>query len=652
MSAKLKKELRRMIVALAIYLAMLIVDKTGLLPQVFENRLFSLCAYLIPYFISGAPVVRKALLGVRNLRPLDESFLMFIATIGAFATGENSEACAVMLFYQVGEWFQDYAVDRSRKSITELMDIVPESANLEKADGSIEVIDPDDVMPGDILVIRPGERIPVDATVLTGHSMINTAALTGEPVPRAAGPEDQVISGCVNGEGLLRVRADKGFEDSTVSRVLEMVEEASERKSHREAFITRFARYYTPIVVGAAAALAVIPSIITGEWSVWIYRACTFLVISCPCALVISVPLAFFAGVGAASSNGVLVKGSNYLEILADLDTVVSDKTGTLTEGDFAVSRVLPAEGYTNKDVLRTAAAAEGSSTHPIAKSIVSAFRAQVQDASAVPEPVSDVTNISGKGLAATAAGSRILVGNGRLMQDEGVAFTEVDAPQSTVCHVARDGTFVGTILIEDEIKPEAAEAVAGMKKAGVRNIVMLTGDRREVGEYVGAKLGLDTVMSELMPQDKVFRVEDLLEDLKASKGRKTLAFIGDGINDAPVLSRADVGIAMGSMGSDAAIEAADVVIMDDDLRRIPAVMRIAKKTVRLSSENIVFAIGVKVAILILAALGLANMWAAVFGDVGVAFICICNSMRLLVRKKEYDVETIRAQGETARAMA
>ena len=672
MEPKLKKELQKILTALAIFFAMMVVDKTGLCPLIFAHRLPSLIAYLIPYLLCGYDVVRKALLGIKNRQPMDEALLMFVATIGAFATGENSEAVAVMAFYLVGEWFQKYALGKSRKNIASLMDIVPEEANVERADGSIETVDPDDVEIGDILVIRPGEKIPVDAEVLSGESMVNTAALTGESVPRSVHPGEAVISGCINGEGLLRVRATKAFEDSTVSKILELVENASEKKSKTENFITRFARVYTPIVVYSAIALAIIPSILTRDPATWIYRACTFLVVSCPCALVISVPLAFFGGIGAASSNGVLVKGSNYLELLAHLHTVVSDKTGTLTEGNFQVSEVLPAAGVEKTELLRMAALAEGMSTHPIAKSIRDAYTAEAANTEINTSLVTDTVNVSGQGLIATLPGHRIFVGNAKLMQAYGIDFTEETNAAATVSYVAveensslpadtssaagqpagSDGAavgsigagkekggirYLGAILIRDQLKPEAKDAIAEMKREGVQNVVMLTGDRKAVGEAVGQELGLDYVYTDLLPQEKVEKVEVLLTELDhhgRQQDRAELAFIGDGINDAPVLARADVGIAMGSMGSDAAIEAADIVIMDDDLARIPIVIRIARRTVAISTQNIVFALFVKILILVLTAFGLTNMWIAVFGDVGVAVLCILNSMRLLTIKR------------------
>ena len=672
MEPKLKKELQKILTALAIFFAMMVVDKTGLCPLIFAHRLPSLIAYLIPYLLCGYDVVRKALLGIKNRQPMDEALLMFVATIGAFATGENSEAVAVMAFYLVGEWFQKYALGKSRKNIASLMDIVPEEANVERADGSIETVDPDDVENGDILVIRPGEKIPVDAEVLSGESMVNTAALTGESVPRSVHPGEAVISGCINGEGLLRVRATKAFEDSTVSKILELVENASEKKSKTENFITRFARVYTPIVVYSAIALAIIPSILTRDPATWIYRACTFLVVSCPCALVISVPLAFFGGIGAASSNGVLVKGSNYLELLSHLHTVVSDKTGTLTEGNFQVSEVLPAAGVEKTELLHMAALAEGMSTHPIAKSIRDAYAAEAANTEINTALVTDTVNVSGQGLIATLPGRRIFVGNAKLMQAYSIDFTEEINAAATVSYVAveensslpadtssaagqpagSDGAavgsigagkekggirYLGAILIRDQLKPEAKDAIAEMKREGVQNVVMLTGDRKAVGEAVGQELGLDYVYTDLLPQEKVEKVEVLLTELDhhgRQQDRAELAFIGDGINDAPVLARADVGIAMGSMGSDAAIEAADIVIMDDDLARIPIVIRIARRTVAISTQNIVFALFVKILILVLTAFGLTNMWIAVFGDVGVAVLCILNSMRLLTIKR------------------
>lgn len=633
MSKKLKKQLKQILIGLSIFAVLMVVEHTCGFPGVLGTRWGELGLYLIPYLIAGRDVVKKCFLGIKNRQLLDECFLMTLATVGAFVTGENSEAVAVMLFYQVGEWFQSYAVGKSRKSITELMDIAPDFANIERADGSIEEVDPEEVQIGDILVIRAGEKIPVDGTVLEGQSMVNTSALTGESVPRSAVPGDQIISGCINGEGLLKIRAEKKYEDSTVAQILELVENASSKKSKTENFITRFARYYTPIVVAGAVLLALIPPIFMGDWMDWMMRACTFLVISCPCALVISVPLSFFGGIGAASNIGVLVKGSNYLEQMAHLDTVVSDKTGTLTEGVFHVTRVVPAEGVSEEAVLRNAAIVEGLSTHPIAKSIQAAYTEPLE-----PGLARDARNVSGQGLIAEVGGSTVCVGNKRLMEENGIDYREIQDGESTVVYVAADGKFQGAILISDEIKDSAVKAIREMKQEGVRHVVMLTGDRKGIAEAVAKKLSVDEFRAELLPADKVQAVEELLERMSSGKsdgsnGKKKLAFIGDGINDAPVLSRADVGIAMGSMGSDAAIEAADVVIMDDDIGKIPRTIRIARETVGIAYQNIAFALFIKILFLILGALGIIGMWWAVFADVGVAVICILNSMRMLKRK-------------------
>ncbi|MCH3954575.1 MAG: cadmium-translocating P-type ATPase [Eubacterium sp.] len=630
LTKKQRKERNRIVLALIIYVIIVagehILKRMGLLTGVFSSHWVLMILYLLPYFIAGGDVVKNALIGIKNLQMLDESFLMFIATMGAFVVGENAEACAVMLFYQIGEFFQDYAVNKSRGSIKDLMEIAPEYANLLHDDGSVETIDPDDVEIGNILVIRPGEKVPVDGVVVDGASMVDTAALTGESVPRSVGKDDEILSGCINGEGLLKIRASKEYEDSTVSRILEMVEDATSKKSRTENFITRFARWYTPLVVLGAVILAVIPSIITRDPLTWIYRACTFLVISCPCALVISVPLSFFGGIGAASREGVLVKGSNYLELMAELDTVVSDKTGTLTKGEFTVTKTSPASGVTEQELLETAAFAEGLSTHPIAASI-----RRAAGKSGNPAGLESVDNVSGRGLIAKSGGRSIIVGNAKMMQEHGISCSEERDDAATIVYVAENGKYLGAIAISDVVKPEAAEAIREMKEEGVRQVVMLTGDRKQVGEAIGSRLGIDHTYSELLPDGKVQKVEELLNEERENK--KKLAFLGDGINDAPVLARADVGIAMGSLGSDAAIEAADVVIMDDNLDRIPLVIRIARRTVRIARENIVFAIAVKLIILLLGALGLAGMWAAVFADVGVAIICIINSMRMLNRK-------------------
>ena len=649
MSEKLKKERNRVAVSVAFFLLLILVEKVKLIPVLNEHLLLFLPLYLIPYFISGSNVVRECLLGIKNRRPFDEALLMTIATVGAFFAGEFAEAVAVMVFYQVGELFQSYAVGRSRASIKELMDIVPEYANVEREDGSIETIDPDEVEIGDILLIKAGEKVPVDGIVRSGESMVNTAALTGESVPRAVFPGDTIISGCINGEGLLRVEATKCFEDSTVSKILELVEEASEKKSKTENFITRFARIYTPIVVFAALALAIIPNlgllfgVLIGVFPMsiwqahppitWLYRACTFLVVSCPCALVISVPLSFFGGIGAASREGILVKGSNYLELISKLSVLVTDKTGTLTKGNFVVERLCPAEGISEEELLFAAASAENGSTHPIAKSILHAY--QEGDFAGrnllIPK---ETENRSGKGLIAKVADSQILVGSGRLMEEFSIAYFEEEEKSATVCHIARDGMYLGKITIADEIKESSHEAIMKMKLEGVKEVVMLTGDSRPVAEEVGRALGVDQVYSELLPAGKVEKVEELIKKLeKNGKQEGYLAFVGDGINDAPVLSRSDVGIAMGAMGSDAAIEAADIVIMDDDLTKIPRVISIGRRTVRIATENIVFALGVKILVLLLSAFGIANMWAAVFADVGVTVTCIVNAMRLLKKK-------------------
>lgn len=649
MSEKLIKERNRVVLSVILFLVLMIVEKMKLIPILNEHPLFFLPLYLISYFISGYDVVRECLLGIKNRRPFDDALLMTIATVGAFFAGEFAEAVAVMVFYQVGELFQSYAVGQSRASIKELMNIVPEYANVEREDGSIETIDPDEVEIGDILLIKAGEKVAVDGIVRSGESMVNTAALTGESVPRAVFPGDTIISGCINGEGLLRVEATKCFEDSTVSKILELVEEASEKKSKTENFITRFARIYTPIVVFAALALAIIPNlgllfgVLIGVFPMsiwqahppitWLYRACTFLVVSCPCALVISVPLSFFGGIGAASGEGILVKGSNYLELISKLSVLVTDKTGTLTKGNFVVERLCPAEGISEEELLFAAASAENGSTHPIAKSILHAY--QEGDFAGrnllIPK---ETENRSGKGLIAKVQDSQILVGSGRLMEEFSIAYFEEEEKSATVCHVARDGMYLGKITIADEIKESSHEAIMKMKLEGVKEVVMLTGDSRPVAEEVGRALGVDQVYSELLPAGKVEKVEELIKKLeKNGKQEGYLAFVGDGINDAPVLSRSDVGIAMGAMGSDAAIEAADIVIMDDDLTKIPRVISIGRRTVRIATENIVFALGVKILVLLLSAFGIANMWAAVFADVGVTVICIVNAMRLLKKK-------------------
>ena len=614
------------------FFALMIAEHTGMIPHAHSGNPAVIAAYLVPYFLAGYDVIRKCLLGIAHGQMFDESFLMTLATVGAFGCGELEEAVAVMLFYQVGEFFQGYAVGKSRGAIADLMSIAPDFANREAEDGSIEVIDPDDIEAGDILIIKPGEKIPADSTVIEGEGLVNTSALTGESMPRAVQAGEQVISGCINGDNLLRVRADKSYDDSTVMQILEMVENAASKKSVTENFITRFAKYYTPAVVIGAVILAFIPPLIsgnfTGEFGKWVLRACTFLVISCPCALVISVPLAFFGGIGAASKQGVLVKGSNYLEMMAAIDTLVSDKTGTLTEGRFRVSSVTAAGGYTEEEVLKYAAAAEAGSSHPIA--------AAIADACSDKFPISEIKdeeNFAGKGIRAEVNGRSVLVGNRGLLADKGIELPDADAG-GTCCYVAIDGIFAGVIVVSDMPKAEAKQAVSDILSSGVRKIVMLTGDSDSAAKSIAEELGISEYRSELLPQDKVFIVEELIKEAgNGEDPKRKLGFIGDGINDAPVLSRADVGIAMGSLGSDAAIEAADVVIMDDNLMRIPAVIRIARKTIGISKANIAFALFVKFACLVLGAAGIANMWAAVFADVGVAVICILNSMRMITSK-------------------
>ena len=640
MTKKQKKTRNRIVCVLIIFFILLVLDKTG----VFEALplLVRFIIYLIPYLIIGYDVIKKAAINISHGQVFDENFLMMIATFGAFGIGEYSEALAVMLFYQVGELFQSYAVGKSRQSITELMSIAPETANIVSDDGSINEADPEEVSVGDILLVRAGEKIPVDGTVIDGESFLDTAALTGESVPRKASIGDDVISGCINGEGVLKIKATKAYEDSTVSKILELVENASNKKSRMENFITRFARYYTPVVTIGALLLAVVPPII-GQIALAdsIRRACIFLIVSCPCALVISVPLGFFGGIGAASKIGVLVKGSNYLESVSGVDTVVFDKTGTLTKGEFKVSEVILSKDadISKEELLCMAAHGEALSNHPIAKSIISAYtegyfvdsgknEKREIDFGKISE--SSVKEISGHGISATYNDKNILLGNAKLMKENNISFDEVESA-GTVVYVAMSNKYLGAVVISDVIKSGADKAIKLMKDVGVKKTVMLTGDRKSAAEDVAKKLGIDETISELLPADKVDRVEKLLSSL--DNGSK-LAFGGDGVNDAPVLMRADVGIAMGSLGSDAAIEAADVVIMDDDISKISSIIKISRKTMRIVKENIVFALAVKFIILVLGALGLTTMWLAVFGDVGVAVIAILNSMRALEYKK------------------
>ena len=624
MTKKQKTMLARIIAAFLIYIPLFAASHKGAMEGLSAPVNFAV--FLVPYLVIGWDIVYKAVRGIVNGQVFDENFLMTIATFGAFGVGEYSEAVAVMLFYQVGELFQSYAVSRSRQSIADLMDICPEYANLEK-DGELVQTDPDDVEIGDIIVIKPGERIPLDGTVISGESMVDTSALPGESVPRRVETGSEIISGCINESGVLRVEVTKEFDDSTVARILELVENASSKKAQVENFITRFARYYTPAVVIAAALLAVVPPLALGAgFGPWIQRACIFLVISCPCALVISVPLSFFGGIGAASRNGVLVKGSNYLEALAQMDTIVFDKTGTLTKGEFKVTEIRPS-GMSGEELLRLAALAEHYSNHPISLSIRDAY--EKAGGRMNLSSIGKNEEISGHGVRTEIDGSVVLAGNGRLMEAEGIAYEPCESI-GTVVYLARDGVFAGTIVISDTVKEHAAQAIRDLKQAGVKRTVMLTGDRKAVGEAVAEKLRLDEVFTELLPADKVEQVERLLDG--QAEGRK-LAFVGDGINDAPVLTRADIGIAMGSMGSDAAIEAADVVLMDDDPARISVVVRISRKTLSIVKQNIVFALGVKALVLGLGAFGMANMWEAVFADVGVSVIAILNAMRALKTK-------------------
>ena len=618
MTKKQKKTLRRILLAAVLSLCVFLATVFLELPWFLQ-----LALWLAPYLVIGHDVLKKAVLGIKNGEVFDENFLMAIATVGAMACGEYGEGVAVMLFYQVGELFQSYAVGKSRRSIAALMDIRPDSANLEGEDGSLSTVDPEEVAVGSVIVVRPGEKVPIDGRVLSGESSLNTAALTGESRPRTVRPGEEVISGCVNGDGLLRIETTKPYGESTVAKILELVENSSLKKAKVENFITKFARYYTPAVCFAALALAVLPPLVLGGgWVTWLMRALTFLVISCPCAVVIAIPLTFFGGIGGASRCGILVKGGNYLEALAHTGVAVFDKTGTLTKGVFAVTRLSPAPGVAEKDLLHTAALAESYSSHPISKSL----REAAPDASG---EVSDVQEIAGHGVKALVNGRTVLAGNARLMEQSGVAFTPAEGA-GTVVYVARDGTFLGTVLISDEEKPTARKAIAALKAQGVRT-VMLTGDAPAVAEKVAEGLGLDEVHAGLLPADKVEWVETLLNSKPAGKN---LTFVGDGINDAPVLMRADVGIAMGALGSDAAIEAADVVLMDDDPAKLVTAMSIARKCMAIAYENIVFALVIKALFLLLGALGIANMWWAVFADVGVMVLAVLNATRMLQTKE------------------
>ncbi len=617
MTRKQKRLLTRIIVAAVLFLCGNLIP----LPEWAEMGVFLIC-----YAVAGWDIVWKAITNILHGQVFDENFLMTIATVGALILGEHSEGVAVMLFYQVGEWFQSYAVSKSRKSITSLMDIRPDYANVER-DGKLVQVDPDEVKIGDTIIVKPGERVPLDGKIIKGVSALDTSALTGESMPREVEPGMDVISGCINQTGILTIETTKEFGESTVAKILDLVENASDKKGRTENFISRFARYYTPIVVFAALALAILPPIFLQQpFGIWIYRALTFLVISCPCALVISIPLSFFGGIGGSSKIGVLVKGSNYLESLAHAEVVVFDKTGTLTKGSFAVSEI-HAVDVKDSQLLEMAAYAEDYSNHPISLSIKAAYGKKIDNSR-----ITDVQEIAGHGVQAVIDGKKILAGNAKLMEREHIKYSP-SSSVGTVVYLACDGTYAGCIVIEDEIKADAAAAIKNLKSSGIRRTVMLTGDADAVGKKVAERLGLDQAYTELLPADKVDRVEDLLKE-KSEKGK--LVFVGDGINDAPVLARADVGIAMGGLGSDAAIEAADVVLMTDEPSKIAAVMKIARKTIRIANQNIVFALGVKFLVLILGALGKANMWAAVFADVGVSIIAILNAIRAM-RVKHLD---------------
>ena len=626
MTKKQKKSLQQILIALALVILLkLLLRVLPTLPTPVE-----LLLYLIPYLVVGKDVLRKAIKGVKNRQPFDECFLMAVATVGAFALGDYVEGCAVILFYQIGELFQSVAVGKSRQSISSLMDIRPDYANVEDEDGKLEQVDPDDVEVGTVIVVQPGERVPIDGVIVEGTSALNTAALTGESLPRDVQAGDEVISGCVNMTGLLKVRTTKEFGESTVSKILDLVENSSMKKARAENFITRFARVYTPAVCYGALALAFLPPIVLllmgqpARFGDWIYRALTFLVISCPCALVISIPLSFFGGIGGASACGILVKGSTYLEELARTGIVVFDKTGTLTQGTFKVTGVHPADGITDEQLVEAAALAESWSKHPISLSIKAAYGKEIDTSR-----VTDVEELGGHGVTAKVDGKPVAAGNARLMERLGLSAPAV-SETGTVVHVAIDGRYAGYLLIADVVKPHSAEAIRALKAAGVRKTVMLTGDAEPVAKAVSAQLGLDEYHAGLLPGDKVDQIETLIA---AKKPKENLAFVGDGINDAPVLSRADVGIAMGALGSDAAIEAADVVLMDDDPAKIALAMRIARRTLRIVYENIVFALAVKFACLLLGAIGMASMWTAIFADVGVMVIAVLNATRALYTK-------------------
>lgn len=621
MSKKQQKVLKRIVVALLLLIAVSILDALVEMPWILR-----LALYLVPYLVIGYDILKKAGKGILKRQVFDENFLMAVATIGAVCLGEFKEGAAVMLFYQIGELFQSIAVGKSRKNIAALMDIRPDYANM-MVDGKLEKVDPDDVEIGSEIIINPGEKVPIDGVITEGNTTLNTSALTGESLPRDVTCGDEIISGCINMTGMIKVKTTKEFGDSTVSKILDLVENSAMKKSRSENFITKFAKYYTPAVCYSALALAILPPIVrllmgtNPMWGEWIIRALTFLVISCPCALVISIPLSFFGGIGCASSNGILVKGSNYLEALSATKYIVFDKTGTLTKGVFEVTASYPENGFDKETLLGMAAYAESSSSHPISLSLKKAY-GQELDLSRV----SDIEEIAGHGVCARVDGKKVYVGNMRLMQRENLTVT-TEHKEGTVCYVAVDGTYAGCIVISDVVKPTTKDAIAGLKKNGIKKTIMLTGDANETAQRVAAEIGIDEVHSELLPADKVAQVEHILN----AKGEKeNLAFVGDGINDAPVLSRADIGIAMGAMGSDAAIEAADVVLMDDDPAKIALAMKISVRTLKIVRENIVFALAVKAVCLILGALGIANMWVAIFADVGVMVLAVLNATRAL----------------------
>ena len=623
MTKKQRKMLKRIVITAVLYIALTIADHLNVY-KIFNNQFIELFLYVIPYLIISYDIIRKAFKNMKNGQVFDENFLMVVATVAAFCVQEFSEAVAVMLLYQVGELFQGYAVGKSRQSISSMMELCPEYANIEE-DGKLVQVDPEDVEPGMIITVKPNERVPLDGIVVEGNSLIDTSALTGESVPRRVREGSEIVSGCINGKGILKIEATKVFEDSTVAKILELVENASNKKAKVENFITRFARIYTPAVTISAAILAIIPPLILGTNFVpWIQRACIFLVVSCPCALVISVPLGFFGGIGAASKIGVLVKGSNYLEAFSKVETIVFDKTGTLTKGEFKVTNIIPENG-TKEELLEIAALGEGYSNHPIAASIRNAYKKTL-----CMDRVTETEELSGLGIKTKIDGKVVYLGNEKLMQHLNIPYKK-DASVGTVVYISRENVFMGAIIISDTIKDGAVKAIDEIKRCGVKNCIMLTGDRKEAAKAIADHLHLNSFHAELMPQDKVMITEQLLEK---QNDKEKLAFVGDGINDAPVLMRSDIGIAMGSMGSDAAIDASDIVIMDDDIDKIPKTIRLARKTIRIVTQNIVFCLTVKALVLILGVFGAANMWMAIAGDVGVSIIAIINSMRTLNVKK------------------